>query len=239
MKMRAFPALLAATLVSEQTAMPGVARAQPAPAPIPSSLPASPPAPQKESEEATVHVIGAQDDSDVQLLLRTDQGYKGLCTAPCHTYLSRGTYRFALSREGGKAIEVAEAVSVSGPGTIRATYESRTGMRTAGWVILVPSAAAAIAGFTIGLVDTANSFGTDLGAGLSGNPSPAHSSTPWVVAVIGLVGTLVSLPFILARDHATLEIVPATTARILPGATREGALVPPSDSHGLALRVHF
>ena len=122
---------------------------------------------------------------------------------------------------------------------MRATYESRQGMREAGVVILVSGAGAMIVGVTIGLVDSVNSIGPDLGASLSGMPSPAHSSTPWVVAVIGLVGTLFSVPFILARDHATVEIVPATTARILPGATREGAFVPPSDSHGLALRVRF
>jgi hypothetical protein len=252
MKTRPLPALLAATLVSAQATSPAVARAQPAPAPAvaqpalppapaatPSFPPQSPPAPREESEEATVHVLGAQDDSDVQLLLRTNQGYEALCTAPCDAHLSRGTHRFALSREGGKAVEVAEAVTVSGPGTMRATYESRTGMRTAGVVILVPSAGAMIVGLTIALVDSANSFGPDVGAGLSGNPSPAHSGAPEVVAVIGLVGTLLSLPFLLARDHATVEIVPATTARILPGTTREGAFVPPSDSHGLALRVRF
>jgi hypothetical protein len=245
MKTRALPALLAATLVSSQTV---VARAQPATAPAvaqPALPPAppptpSPPAPLAESEEANIHVLGAQDDSDVQLLSWTNHGYEAVCTAPCYTHLSRATHRFALSREGGKAIAVAEPVTVSGPVTIRATYQSRKGMRTAGVVILVASAGAMLVGVTIGLVDWANSFGPDLGAGLSGNPSPASSSTPWeVVAVIGLVGTLVSVPLILAPDHATVEIVPATTARIFPGATREGAFVPASDSHGLALRVRF
>ena len=254
MATRAVPlsALLAATLVSAQAASPAVARAQPATAPAvalpahppapaatPSSPPPSSPAPRKESEEATVHVLGAQDDGDVQLLLRTNQGYEALCSAPCYTHLSPGTQRFALSREGGKAIEVAEAVTVSGPGTMRATYESRAGMRTAGMTILVSSTGAMIVGLTIGWVEWARDFGPDLGAAMSGSPSPAHSSTPEVVTVIGLVGMALSLPFILARDHATVEIVPATTAPILPGATREGAFVPPSDSHGLALRVRF
>jgi hypothetical protein len=59
------------------------------------------------------------------------------------------------------------------------------------------------------------------------------------VAAIGFAGALLSLPFILARDDAMVEIVPTTTTRILTGATHEGALVPPSDSHGFALRIRF
>lgn len=67
-------------------------------------------------------------------------GYERLCTAPCSVTMPAGTETLALSPAGGGFARSAGPVTIP-PGSSRITgsFESRAGLRTAGWVLLLGS----------------------------------------------------------------------------------------------------
>lgn len=194
-----------------------------------------------------VHVVS--DTDDVQLLIRTGQGevegmgwgyhgavaYEGVardyaivCTAPCDTQLPPGLQRLALSHHGGRTVEAEDPVQVSGSSTLRAEYESRLGVRIAGYVIMFGSLATGVIIMATNAPQcppTGCQFPTAFWGGLI------------VIVAGGILGSILTG----VGDHASIQLVPTGTAARplkLPWVgepVAEGS----SDGAGLALRYSF
>lgn len=63
-------------------------------------------------------------------------GYERICTAPCDVSLPAGTETLALSREGKRPIAAEPVTLPPGKSELRGSFESRSGVRTAGWVLM-------------------------------------------------------------------------------------------------------
>lgn len=78
--------------------------------------------------------------------------YERLCTAPCELTVSPGAYDFALSH-GGAPVALPGPTQIPTAGTLRGTYVSHEGRRTAGLVTAIGSpilgAVVALTGFAI------------------------------------------------------------------------------------------
>jgi hypothetical protein len=234
----------------------------PAPvAPGPAPFPRRPPAAREGGEgEQPVHLEASE--KNLQFLVRVGQAettgagyafgryggpvfyaghtvaYSNLCAPPCDATLPAGSHHLALSQDGGKAIEADEPVEISGPTTLRGTYESRRGIRIGGLLIVLGSVIGGTALMVSGIHpttcdDNGCSGGLDQGAVWGG------------VAVMG-VGTLVGTIMMLVRDTATIETVRGGDARALRlpglGAALEGADIGPEalpGGAGLALRLRM
>ena len=194
-----------------------------------------------------VHVVADQDD--VQLLIRIGQGevqgaawgyngavaYEGIardyaivCTAPCDAQLPLGLQRLALSHHGGRTVEADDPVELRGPSTLRAQYESRQGVRIAGYAV-------GIASLATGLVM--------MFTNLPNCPPQQSCSFPtpfWAGVVVIVAGGILGSILAGVGDHAALQLVPAGTSRVLrlPGVG-EPLAEGPTDGAGLGLRLSF
>jgi hypothetical protein len=222
-------------------------------------------APRADSNDVDVHVTSDRDD--VALLVRTGQsdfdgygaGYRTfvavsgsarnyalVCNAPCDAQLPKGVHRMALSLGSGRAVETDKSVTLEGPSTIRAHYDSRSGTRAGGWVLFGLSMAAGLGLFAAGELHTTqncfgNSFnGTTYGGGCANTPAPDQGQVAAGLA-IAIVGPLLSLALILQHDQAQIEIVPDNGARLIrsPGRGGEALMAAPASAPGPAVRVRF
>jgi hypothetical protein len=205
------------------------------------------PAPGVRADSVDVHV--ASDQADVQLLVRTGQaqgaawGYRGsisiesreygiVCTAPCDAQLPAGLQRLALSHHGGSAVEADDPVDLRPRSTLQAHYESRAGVRIAGYVI-------GTAGVITGVVLILTSF--DYGCnGVPGcqvvqNEGQLIGGIVVFIASAIVGGILSGIP-----DHADIQLVSQAASRWMqvPGTT-EAVGAAPVDGMGMALRVRF
>jgi hypothetical protein len=122
-------------------------------------------------------------------------GYDEICTTPCQATMPAGTHTLALSKDGGTAIE-AEAVTLPpGNSSVEGKYESRSGIRVAGWAI-----------FGVGLVG-----GTAIA--LSGSSSCSAEdeydcgyTNIYIGGGIALAGTLVGLVMAYTPDKAEIVV---------------------------------
>jgi len=194
-----------------------------------------------------VHVVANEDD--VQLLIRTGQGevegaawgyhgavaYEGVardyaivCTAPCDAQLPPGLQRLALSHHGGRTVEADDPVELRGPSTLRAQYESRQGVRIAGYVVGIGS-------FAAGLVLIFTNLPT-----CPPQQSCNFPSAFWAGAVVIIAGGILGSILAGVGDHAALQLVPTGTSRMLklPGVG-EPVADGPVDGAGLGLRFSF
>ncbi len=115
-----------------------------------------------------------------------------LCTAPCQTALSPGTYRFALSADGDP-VRANRLTSITGPSRLDLEYESRNGLRIGGWVGFALSgvlAAGAVVAGTLVWDDGQD----DLGLGL-------------MIGAIGVitVGGIIAIPLVAFQDHVEIR----------------------------------
>lgn len=213
--------------------------------------PAAPPAPPPVPGPRGVPVHVESDQPDVTLLVRTGQvegeawGWRGavsmvardyglICTAPCDTQVPPGVHRLALSEHGGRVVEADDPVEVSGPSTLRVHYDSRVGVRVAGYVIGVGSA-------ITGIVLMATSY--------NGNCNPNTSNCQQfntgqlVAGIVTLIaGGIVGGVMAAVGDRAELQLVPMGAAGpIRLSGTGETIAVgqPGADGAGLALRLAF
>jgi hypothetical protein len=166
----------------------------------------------------------------------TARSYALVCNAPCDTKVPLGAHRMALAQGGGRAVEVDEPVRFAGPSTLHVHYESRLGMRVAGWVIL---GVASIAG-TILIYDAASKTTQDCTGGFCTQAPKMDEGEVAAGLITTTVGSLLSLAFILQRDQAHIELVPQSTARLLPLPGRsERVNVGPSEAPGVGVRLRF
>jgi hypothetical protein len=215
----------------------------------PAARPSSPPPPAGPPGPPTANVRVESDQEDVQLFVRAGQiegvgwGYHGaiglvardyaaLCTAPCETQMPIGPQRLALSHHGGQVVEAEDPVSVGGPATLRVHYDSRLGVRVAGYIIGV---AAAITGIV--LIATSYNGNCNSAATHCQQFNTGQLIAGGVVLIGGAVvgGILSSI-----GDKANRQLVPMGAAGPikLPGAN-ESAAVAPREGAGLALQLSF
>jgi hypothetical protein len=254
-RLPAWPALVAALLVPVETSFVPVAYAQDVAAPA-TGQNACPPALADGVTLADVHV--AANTPDVQLLARVQQGdvsgfgfggggivfggetrdYAILCTAPCDVKLPLGGMRFALSHEGGSAVETADPLVLRGPATLRATYESRRGIRLAGIGVLLAGIATATILLAVGESRTPCGPGV-VSAGPCYNTHFAPGYFAGGVAAL-TVGTAAGIVMMLMKDKASLELVPMVSARPLaPRGVASDSRGIAGDSSGMGLRLTF
>lgn len=64
-----------------------------------------------------------------------DDGQPEVCAAPCSSSLPAGTCAFGLTRDNGGEVPVKQPVELRGSTRLEGRYESRAGLRRAGWVV--------------------------------------------------------------------------------------------------------
>ena len=116
---------------------------EPAQAPYASSVPrgagpaASPVSFSSDQDNVTLHVKVAEGEAEVGGYHVASRIYSNVCKAPCESDLDHGYYELALSKDGGRPIDVDESIQVEGPVTIEGIYHDRTGVRVAGWLVAI------------------------------------------------------------------------------------------------------
>ena len=154
-------------------------------------------------------------------------GYERLCTAPCDISLPAGTEVLALSN-GDEPPRKADALTFpAGESQVVGTFESRAGVRTAGWIILVSSVVVG----TVMVYSSITSEQTcsDYGFGESCYET-ADVSVPLLLGgtLIAAAGIPLGIVLGVRRDvgHVELAERPRGLSQALnaPGLTLQGAL---------------
>lgn len=220
----------------------------PPPATPPASQPAPSLAPPARAKTVRVHVV--TNATAVQVLFRVapdptssavpEDGkdirqYSASCLAPCDLELPPDAYFVALSRAGGRAYEEPTPLALTTATTVEARYESHTGARVTGIVLLstlVPiGAVVALVGAAAGTSTCVNDS--------SGITQCTSGSGDMGITIAGLItlgiGVVVGTVLVLRHDDTAVQLVQATGAIPLPGTPSER----PSAAHGLALRFSF
>jgi hypothetical protein len=219
----------------------------PPPAAEPASPAASSPSPPARVKTVRVHVV--TNATAVQVFFRVApdptssaapgegkdiRQYSASCLAPCDLDLAPDAYFVALSRAGGRAYEQPTPLALTTATTVEATYESHSGARVAGIVLLstlVPiGAVVALVGATAGT--STCSFNGSISQCTGGDAVPGLVAVGLVTLGVGVVfGTV----FVLRRDDTAVQVVGATGAISVHGTWTER----PSAANGLALRFSF
>jgi hypothetical protein len=132
--------------------------------------------------------------------------YTPICVAPCEATLPSGAHQLALSKENGRPVATPNLSTLKEPSLLEGTYQSKQGLRTAGWVIL-------IGGLAVGGAVTLT--------GIKQNKTSCPASDPYcvpnyetdftglyigtgIMLGAGLVGAILAL----SRDTADIAISP-------------------------------
>jgi hypothetical protein len=252
-----------ASLVSLETTWAGSACAQQdaPPPPLPSlppsdvappTSPAITPKPSPPAPTSTVRVHLVTNATGVQFLFRpapdgasasTGGGgdvhqYSASCVAPCDLELPPGDYYVALSKAGGRVYEQPTPLSVRSATTIDGTYESHSGMRVTGIVLmatLIPlGVVLALAGAEAGTSTCSIDFN---GSGTEQCTTTNSNSAIIAAGVVALgTGLVLGIPFVVRHDDTAVQVVPLATAAV---AVRGGASERAPGANGLALRFSF
>jgi hypothetical protein len=134
--------------------------------------------------------------------------YAPLCTAPCTALIPEGNHSIALAM-GGRAPVDGGDVSITGPSTIRGEYESKSALRTAGWVTLLGGPVLFMGGgmglgFALGTKSCVNDPTTG---------GPVCSTAPSIGPILAgfglaLASAVTGLVLVLQRDSATVSVTP-------------------------------
>jgi hypothetical protein len=132
--------------------------------------------------------------------------YTPLCTTPCTTSLAPGSYRVAVGTASGKPVPVEDPIVVGSGDSVKVEYQSNTGMRAAGWVILIVGT---LAGTALMLTATSTEPCTPSTTTFSTTCIPQTTTNTDQVLMGGVVAggsALVGLILILQKDHASAEV---------------------------------
>lgn len=134
------------------------------------------------------------------------EGYERLCTAPCDITVPAGTEVIALS-QGNEPPRVAEPVSFpAGESRLVGSFESRAGVRAAGWIILASSVV--VGGVMLySSIDSEQVCGEDYGFGRSCY-NETKISLPLMLGgmLIPAVGIPIGIVMGVRRDVAKVEV---------------------------------
>lgn len=135
-------------------------------------------------------------------------GYERICTAPCDVSLPAGTETLALSRDDKPPISAEPVTLPPGKSELRASFESRSGMRAAGWLLMLGGG---IGGAV--LMFTSSSKEPDCSVGSSYCYDKTTINTGQLIAGAALAGVGIGVGIALARqpDKAVVEVASSGT----------------------------
>jgi hypothetical protein len=147
-------------------------------------------------KDLTLHVRASMSEGIVLNALTMSVGtldsetYRQVCTAPCEVKMRPDRYKFALSDKNGHPIVVETPVLVKGSTTLYGRFESRQGVRTAGWIVVGVSL---LGGLAIALIPPSNSS--------SGHQD--YTISPTLIGLgVGAAGTLFGILLGMVGDDA-------------------------------------
>jgi hypothetical protein len=164
------------------------------------------------------------------------KGYEVMCSAPCEVSMPAGSYRFALSRDGGIPTESPDAVTVPpGESSVDAELVDRSGTRTLGLVVGVGGAVLGAAiPFTV--LTKEECIGTSEPI-CSDRPSTAGWVLGGAVMAAGLIGGL-TMSF--THDKVTITVRPGAPDSPAAGdAKLQSASARVLDLNGLSIDGAF
>lgn len=136
-------------------------------------------------------------------------GFEEICTAPCRASLPAGTYTFGASQGGGRTIEAEPVTLPPGESTLTARWQSRGGVRAAGWLI-------AFGSLIGGTVLIADSFKSEQVCDSFGGCYPSsHIDTGELLGgtLIEVVGGTTGFVMAFTRDKVTIGVGPGVGAQ--------------------------
>jgi hypothetical protein len=134
-------------------------------------------------------------------------GYAHICAAPCDVTMPVGKYRLALSQGGKKPVEPDHAVTIDGATTIQGKYVSYAGTRGAGWGLFAISLAAGFGLMAVGVANPSQNCMNNADGSSFCTPQ-ANTGLIAAGAIVSVVGSLLSLAFILQHDRAEITAQP-------------------------------
>jgi hypothetical protein len=143
----------------------------------------------------------------------TATGYERICTAPCEVSLPAGTETLALSKDQKSPLAAEPVTLPPGDSKLTGSIESRSGLRAAGWVVLIGGTVAGLAiVFTSRTTEqTCSQYG-----GCSDTPK---LNTAQLLGGVALGGLSIGIGGVMARvpDKAIIEVTPseASSTRLL------------------------
>lgn len=153
------------------------------------------------------------------------QGYDEVCSGSCRVKLPAGAYAFSLSIDGKRVTEAQRVRIPPGDSTLRASFESHSGMRTLGWVLLATSPVTAYG--------TLMAFkGSNEGDGVTAAQTAVGVGVGVAQLVVGIVLVVVN------KDTATFDVVPQLTSLTQEVRERRADLALPRPEQ-LGLSVAF
>jgi hypothetical protein len=128
-------------------------------------------------------------------------GYERLCTSPCDISLPAGTETLALSKDGKSPVEAGSVSFPAGDSQILGSYQSNTGIRVAGVVIIVASAVAGGA-----LIFTSSKDGS---CDSYGYCSKTLDTTQLALGTVVLAGgSLLGIGLVMVSDSGSVQVAP-------------------------------
>jgi hypothetical protein len=149
-------------------------------------------------------------------------GYERICTAPCDVSLPAGTETLALSRDDKPPISAEPVTLPPGKSELRASFESRGGMRAAGWLLILGGG---IGGAV--LMFTASSKEQDCSLGSSYCYDKTTINTGQLIGGAALAGVGIGVGIALARqpDKAVVEVASSSANFSRPLSVPRGVTV--------------
>ena len=161
--------------------------------------------------------------------------FSPVCDQACSTQLPPGPHHLALSKNGGRVVPAYGPAVINGPSLIRASYDDRSGLRVAGWVV-------GITGLVGGIVMIAASASDETVCDSDGfchdretANAPLLVGGIAVLLVSGIVGGVLAAQ----RDEAHISVEPlrlSSFGRLNESVAGMGGGVAPQ---GAVLALHF
>jgi hypothetical protein len=116
--------------------------------------------------------------------------YRQVCSSPCEVKMRPDRYKFALSDKSGHPIVVETPVVVKDSTTLYGRFESRQGVRTAGWIV---AGVSILGGLAIALIPPSN----------SSSSRQDYTVSPAIIGLgVGAAGTLFGILLGMVGDDA-------------------------------------
>lgn len=152
------------------------------------------------------------------------EGFAEICTAPCDASLPAGTYTFGVSKPKGVAVKADQITLPAGSSQLHADYTDNSGLRIAGWVVMIGGVAVGsgllLAGLESGGLDCSSST-------YECTEKPKNMTLIYAGGALEVGGVIAGLVLVNQKDGVSLSVA--------PGAPRGGRQ--PSGSVAVADRA--